>query len=76
MRPEETDAAHLWDMREAGRAIQGFLKDCSAEAYLQNPLLQAAVERKIEIIGVPALTMGDFCHTPYDTGGLSDANQR
>jgi hypothetical protein len=30
MRPEERDAAHLWDMLDAARAIQGFVADLTA----------------------------------------------
>lgn len=43
--------AFLWDVREAGVAIQSFTARMDAAAYAGNALVQAAVERKFEIIG-------------------------
>lgn len=43
--------AFLWDVREAAQAIQSFTQDMDAMAYAGNALVQAAVERKFEIIG-------------------------
>lgn len=43
--------AFLWDVREASAAIQGFTAGLDSEAYAANDLVQAAVERKFEIIG-------------------------
>ena len=43
--------AFLWDMREAALAIQSFTTGMDAAAYAANPMAQAAVERKFEIIG-------------------------
>ena len=43
--------AFLWDVREAARAIQSFTVGMDATAYVNNELVQAAVERKFEIIG-------------------------
>lgn len=43
--------AFLWDAREAALAIQSFTADVDAAAYAGNPLVQAAVERKFEVIG-------------------------
>ena len=43
--------AFLWDAREAARAIQSFTADMDAASYIGNELIQAAVERKFEIIG-------------------------
>lgn len=43
--------AFLWDVREAALAIQSFSSGLNAANYADNPLVQAAVERKFEIIG-------------------------
>ena len=43
--------AFLWDLREAGLAIQSFTAGMDAAAYSANEMVQAAVERKFEIIG-------------------------
>lgn len=43
--------AFLWDVREAATAIQSFTAGMSAEDYAASGLVQAAVERKFEIIG-------------------------
>lgn len=43
--------AFLWDVREAAVAIQSFTAGLNAATYADNPLVQAAVERKFEIIG-------------------------
>lgn len=44
-------AACLWDALEAARAIEIFIGDKVLHEYLASPLLQAAVERKFEVIG-------------------------
>jgi len=54
MQPDEMDAACLWDMLEAGRAVQRFVASLDREGYLSDEVVQAAVERKIEIIGEAA----------------------
>lgn len=43
--------AFLWDVREAALAIQSFKAGMDAAAYADNALVQAAVERKFEVIG-------------------------
>lgn len=42
---------HLYDIREAIAAIVRFVHGQTRDAYLQDDLLQSAVERKCEIIG-------------------------
>ena len=54
MQPEENDAAYLWDMLEAAKEITQFVKGKTFEEYFKDLVLQAAVERKIEIIGEAA----------------------
>ncbi len=43
--------AFLWDVREAALAIQSFTANMDATSYGNNELVQAAVERKFEVIG-------------------------
>ena len=43
--------AFLWDVREAALAIQSVTTGMDAATYAANPMAQAAVERKFEIIG-------------------------
>ena len=43
--------AFLWDVRESAIAIQSFVAGMDASAYAANEMVQAAVERKFEIIG-------------------------
>lgn len=54
MQPNEQDAACLWDMLDAAEAAVRFVEGRERNEYLQDDLLQAAVERKIEIIGEAA----------------------
>lgn len=54
MPPDESTAALLWDMHDAASAVQRFAAGRTMEQYLADELLQAAVERKIEIIGEAA----------------------
>ena len=42
---------YLWDIREAARAIEGFLTGVTENDYQTSDLLRSAVERKFEIIG-------------------------
>ena len=54
MEPEERDAAYLFDMLEAARAVSNFCAGVGLPAYMEDAKLQAAVERKVEIIGEAA----------------------
>lgn len=51
---ETHDAAYLWDMLDAARAIIGFVSSSSYEEYQHNRMLRGAVERHLEIIGEAA----------------------
>ena len=54
MRPDERDAAYLWDMLETAKTIRDFIAATSFNNYLQDRKLQLAVERALEIIGEAA----------------------
>mgnify|MGYP000349563758 CR=1 FL=1 len=43
--------AYLWDVCEAAKEIQSFVAGMDESLYSQNAMVQAAVERKFEIIG-------------------------
>ena len=54
MQPDAKNAAYLWDMLDAARAIQKFVLSRSFEDYKSHRMLRGAVERHIEIIGEAA----------------------
>jgi uncharacterized protein with HEPN domain len=58
---ERRDPAYLWDMLDAARRIQRFTSGVSPQHYLQNEMMQSAVERLIEVIGEAARRVsGEF----------------
>lgn len=54
MQPDQRDAAYLWDMLEAARRAVEFTRGVTLAHYLENRMLQYAVERAIEIVGEAA----------------------
>jgi uncharacterized protein with HEPN domain len=54
MRPDERDAAYLWDMLDAAQAVREFVAGRSLADYLADRMLRGAVERHVEIIGEAA----------------------
>jgi len=54
MRPDDRDLALLWDMLQAARRIEQFMGSRTFQEYSTDELVQAAVERKLEIIGEAA----------------------
>ncbi len=58
MRPDERDAAHLWDMLDATRVVVEFVGERRREEFLQPgrdaEMLRLAVARKLEILGEAA----------------------
>jgi uncharacterized protein with HEPN domain len=59
MRPEDRDSGYLWDILEAARLVRKFTQQKKLNEYLADKMLQAAVERKIEIIGEAARKISD-----------------
>jgi len=59
MRPEGRDAAYLWDILEAARAVQRYTSGRSRTAFDADRILQRAVERELEIIGEAAARVSD-----------------
>lgn len=54
MPPEKGDAAYLWDMLDAARAVRDFITGRTFHDYLRDRMLRRAVERSVEIIGEAA----------------------
>jgi uncharacterized protein with HEPN domain len=54
MRPENRDAAYLWDMRDSARDIVEWIQSVSYEEFCSNEMLHSAVERKLEVFGEAA----------------------
>jgi uncharacterized protein with HEPN domain len=59
MQPEEKDAAYLWDMLQAAKEARDFIRGKILEDYMNDLVLQAAIERKVEIIGEAARKVSD-----------------
>ncbi len=51
MRPEERDAASLWDALEAARRISSYVSGLDFAEYVNSAITRAAVERELTIIG-------------------------
>lgn len=51
---EDRDAAYLWDMLQAAREVEKMMKDQNLASFLDNLMLQRAIERGVEIIGEAA----------------------
>ncbi len=53
------DSTALWDMVQAIGKIQAFTAEMSEAEYLENDLVQSAVEHKLEILGEAARRVSD-----------------
>lgn len=54
MQPDASDAALLWDMLDAAKAVREFTANRSLDDYLKDRMLRGAVERHVEIVGEAA----------------------
>lgn len=59
MRPEDRDAAYLYDIVRAAEDIAKFLNGISYAQYRGDAMRQAAVERKFEVIGEAARKLSE-----------------
>ena len=57
---EERDTGYLWDMREAARDCVDFVKEATYAQFCENKMMQAAVERRLEILGEAASRVSVF----------------
>jgi uncharacterized protein with HEPN domain len=60
LRPEERDAAHVWDMLDAARSVREITAGVSLDDYLQDRTMYRAVEREMEIIGEAARRISEL----------------
>jgi len=51
---DDRDAACLWDMLQAAKEVDDMMQDYDLAGFLENLMLQRAVERSLEIIGESA----------------------
>jgi uncharacterized protein with HEPN domain len=65
MQANNRDPASLWDMIQAIREIQEFTASLSYEDYLENRLVQRAVERNFEILGEASRRLSDDFRTTH-----------
>ena len=54
MRPEERDAALLWDMKQAACEIEEMIQGTTYKEFASNKVLRYAVERQLLVIGEAA----------------------
>jgi len=54
MRPEDRDAAYLWDMRESALTARDLVAGMGLDAFLEDRRTQLAVERALELVGEAA----------------------
>lgn len=59
------DAAPLWDMLDAARAILDFVAGKKKEDYFRDRMLRGAVERHLEIIGEAARRVSESFRTQH-----------
>ncbi|MGH8618427.1 MAG: HepT-like ribonuclease domain-containing protein [Burkholderiales bacterium] len=65
MRPDERDAAYLWDMLAAARESQAIVGDLSFEAYAHDRVRVRALERTLELIGEAARRVSPALQTAH-----------
>jgi uncharacterized protein with HEPN domain len=51
MRPEERDAASLWDALQAAKKIVTYVAGLTFDEYMVSAITRSAVEREVTIIG-------------------------
>ncbi len=67
MRPDQRDAAYIWDMLDAARTLYGFIRGIDFHNYSQDRKLQLAVERGLEIIGEAARRVSETYRQAHST---------
>jgi uncharacterized protein with HEPN domain len=70
MRPENRDLGFVWDMQEAAKDINNFVKGVSLEKFNQNLMIRYAIERQLLVIGEAANHVSDnfkenHAHIPW-----------
>ncbi len=52
---DEQAQSYLWDIREAAREINGFMRGVKFHEFEKNKMLRYAVERQLHVIGEAAV---------------------
>lgn len=52
---DEQAQSYLWDIREAAREINGFVRSVKFHEFEKNKILRYAVERQLHVIGEAAV---------------------
>ncbi len=55
MLPDEQAKSYLWDIREAVREINGFMRGVKFHDFEKNKMLRYAIERQLHVIGEAAV---------------------
>lgn len=73
MRPEERDAAYLWDMLNAAREAHMAVEGMTCDMFMDDWLRRRALERMLEILGEAARKVStefQAAHLGIDWRGL------
>jgi uncharacterized protein with HEPN domain len=65
MRPDQRDAAYLWDMLDAARNAIEFTRFKTLDDFVEDRMLQYAVERAVEIVGEAANRVSPAFHQAH-----------
>ena len=65
MEPMNPDIEFLWDMHEAAHLIIDFLQGMTYGQYAENRMVQAAVERQLEIMSAAARRITPDFHSTH-----------
>ena len=65
MQPEARDAAYLWDMLDAARNAIEFTRGKTLDDFVEDRMLQYAVERAVEIVGEAANRISSTFHQAH-----------
>ena len=68
MKPNERDAAHLWDMLDAARRTRDMMQGIAYDALMADERTRLAVERLLEIVGEAARRVSAECRRRH--GGI------
>lgn len=76
MRPDERDAAYLWDMLNAAREAHMTVDKLTPDAFLEDWLRRRALERTLEVLGEAARKVSEEFPRPIptSTGAASSAS--
>jgi uncharacterized protein with HEPN domain len=65
MKPEERDAAYLWDMLEAARESRVLMEGVTSEILVSDLRTRRALERTLELIGEAAARVSSRTRAMY-----------